>query len=138
MKIKRIVASALAAIMAGMTLASCSQQGTMEIPFVDEGLKNKYTSVVEGSALTLYVDGSVSESGDGSKMSPFKTIAEAQAAIRSLKAGEGLPIGGVTVLVKDGEYYLSETLNFTAEDSGTAESPVTYAAESEFGAVLTG
>ena len=135
---KKMISMALSAAVVLGALASCTEQGSMDMPFAEDTLKQGYTAIAEGSALTLYVDGSVAESGDGTESAPFKTIAEAQAAVRSLKAGEGLPLGGVTVLVKDGEYYLSETLNFTAEDSGTAESPVTYAAESEFGAVLTG
>ncbi len=136
--IKKTLSMALSMAVGLGTLTSCTQQGSIDMPFVEDELKQSYTAVAEGSALTLYVDGSVSESGDGTEAAPFKTIADAQAAVRALKSGEGLPVGGVTVLVKDGEYYLTETLSFTAEDSGTAESPITYVSESKSGAVLTG
>ncbi len=139
MAIKRFIALALASLLSASVLASCSQQGTMDKPFVKEDeVKREYSSAVEGSALTLYVDGKVETSGDGSEASPFKTIPEAQAKIRELKAGEGLPVGGITVFVKDGEYQLTEGLEFTAEDSGTEECPITYVSESEFGAVVSG
>ncbi|MBQ2916336.1 MAG: right-handed parallel beta-helix repeat-containing protein [Clostridia bacterium] len=138
MKFKRFTAAAIAAVMAGTTLVSCSQPNLENLLPFNEDKSSKYTSVVENSALTLYVDANANDGGDGSEASPFKTIPEAQVKIREIKAGEGLPVGGVTVLVKDGEYRLDSGLVFTEEDSGTAESPITYVSESEFGAVLTG
>ena len=127
----------LSATMISALLTSCSQP-QFDFEFVEEEAVREYTSNVEGAALTIYVDANAKEGGDGSEKAPFKTITEAQAKIREMKAGEGLPVGGVTVLVKDGAYRLSESLIFTEEDSGTAESPITYVSESEFGAVLTG
>ena len=135
--IKKIVSTALTAAMTVSVLASCSQQGTMDKSFVEEKI-SKYSSTVENSALTIFVDSNAENSGDGSEASPFKTIQEAQAKIRELKAGEGLPTGGITVFVKDGEYQLTEGLVFTSEDSGTEECPITYVSESEFGAKITG
>ena len=88
--------------------------------------------------MTIYVDGKIENSGDGSESAPFKTIPEAQAKIREIKESEGLPNGGITVLVKSGEYKLNSALTFTAEDSGTAECPITYVSEEELGAVLSG
>ena len=140
MYIKRILSAALATIITGTTFVSCSQPNLENLlPFSEEEkVLNSYTSVIEGSALTLYVDAKAETSGDGSESAPFKTIQDAQTKIRELKAGEGLPAGGITVLVRDGEYKLTESLLFTGDDSGTAESPITYVSESEFGAVLTG
>ncbi len=139
MTIKKIITASLAAIMAGTMLTSCSQPNLENLlPFNDEPKVKEYSSVVEGSALTIYVDVNAKDGGDGSAAAPFKTIPEAQAKIREIKAGEGLPVGGITVLVKDGEYQVSEPITFTEEDSGTAESPITYVSENEFGAVITG
>lgn len=138
--LKKILAAALSSSLMVSMLASCSQPNLENLlPFNEENVpKRQYSSVVEGSALTIYVDANAKDGGDGSEASPFKTIPEAQAKIREIKAGEGLPAGGVTVFVKDGEYRLSESLTFTEADSGTAECPITYVSESEFGAVLTG
>jgi len=138
MKFKRILSAALATIVSGTTLVSCSQTNLDAlIPFNEEKVST-YTSEVKGSALTLYVDANAEDSGNGSESAPFKTIPEAQAKIRELKAGEGLPAGGITVFVKDGEYRITEGLVFTEADSGTAECPITYVSESEFGAKITG
>ncbi len=139
MNLKKIAATAMAAIVGCSTLASCSAPNLENLlSFNEEKSEKKYSSSVEGSALTLYVDANAETSGDGSESAPFKTIQEAQAKIRELKANENLPVGGVTVLVKSGQYKLTESLKFTAEDSGTAESPITYVSEEEYGAVLTG
>ena len=138
MKIKRILSAALATVVSGTTLTSCSQTNLDAlIPFNEEKVST-YTSEVKDSALTLYVDANAKDGGNGSESAPFKTIPEAQAKIRELKAGEGLPAGGITVFVKDGEYRITEGLVFTEADSGTAECPITYVSESEFGAKITG
>lgn len=141
MRIKRIAAAILAAATLGTVLSSCSQSNADSLLSFNEAEKPKtivYSSSVEGSALTIYVDANADVSGDGSENSPFKTISEAQVKIRELKAGEGLPAGGITVFVNDGEYKITEALTFTEEDSGTEECPITYVSESEFGAVVTG
>ena len=139
MNIKRILSATLATVMAGTTLVSCSQPNLENLlPFNEESKVKEYSSAVEGAALTIYVDANAKDGGDGSEASPFKTIPEAQAKIRELKSGEGLPVGGITVLVKDGEYRITEGFVFTEEDSGTEECPITYVSESEFGAKITG
>ena len=138
MQMKKILAASLSAIMAGTVLTSCSQPNTENLISFNEVKESKYTSTVDGSALTIYVDANAKDSGDGSESAPFKSIPEAQTKIREIKATEGLPAGGITVFVKDGEYRLDSGLVFTEEDSGTEESPITYVSESEFGAVLTG
>jgi len=53
---------------------------------------------------------------------PLATIGRAQRAVRQTK---GKPI---TVLIRGGVYRLSEPIRFRAEDSGTEEGPITYAA----------
>lgn len=58
---------------------------------------------------------------------PFRTLARARDAIRSLRAVGHLQ-GPVTVLVRGGTYYLDEPLRFTPDDSGTAAAPITFAA----------
>jgi hypothetical protein len=58
---------------------------------------------------------------------PFATLHRARDEIRELKAG-GQAQGPVTVLVRGGLYGVSETLTLEAQDSGTAEAPVTYRA----------
>lgn len=138
MKFANLTAAALSLATLGSMLSSCSQPDTNAMLTFNEVETSNYTSQTESSALTIYVDANASENGNGSEKKPFKTIQEAQAKIRELKSGEGLPQGGITVFVKDGEYTLTEGLVFSEEDSGTAECLITYVSESEFGAKITG
>ncbi len=90
---------------------------------------------IQPAGIDLYVsvDGNDSWSGkladpaQGGADGPFATIERARDEIRSLKRG-GTLLEPVTVHVRDGHYQLSEPLTFTAQDSGTADCPVTYAA----------
>ncbi|MFS0726638.1 fibronectin type III domain-containing protein [Paenibacillus sp. 1P07SE] len=92
------------------------------------------------SGLQLYVaaDGS-DETGDGSEGSPYQSLTGARDAIRALKSGSGLPAGGVTVNLRDGDYRLpGGSFDLTAEDSGTADAPVVYRSYPGETARLTG
>jgi len=66
--------------------------------------------------------------GDGSKAHPFSTLTAARDAIRALKARGPLPVGGVTVNIRGGEYPLSATFTLTQEDAGTPDAHITYRA----------
>ena len=70
----------------------------------------------------FYVSTKGNDSNSGTKDSPFLTIERAVEAVRSTdKAGKN----GITVCIEAGEYRVS-SLEFTKEDSGTAECPITY------------
>ncbi|WP_442506827.1 PDZ domain-containing protein [Novipirellula sp. SH528] len=84
-------------------------------------------------AADLYVSPSGNDTNPGSKSSPVATLSQAKEIARSIAGKQP-----VTVHVADGVYYLSDTMVFTAEDNGTAESPVVYRAENEGRAVLSG
>ncbi len=56
---------------------------------------------------------------------PVASLAAAQKLARASLRNQA---GPVTVLVHRGTYFLPETLTFTAEDSGSRQAPVTYAA----------
>lgn len=74
----------------------------------------------------------VSPSGDdtslGTRDRPLRTLVAARDAIRRTKKDSGLPTGGVQVLLTGGTHILTETLVLTPEDSGTADSPISYRA----------
>ncbi|MBN2980838.1 hypothetical protein [Cohnella algarum] len=82
----------------------------------------------EGAAKAFYVAPNGSDSNSGGPNDPFRTLEAARNAVRSLKNGEGLPAGGVTVYLREGTYPRSESFELTEEDSGTAESPIVYRA----------
>lgn len=128
---KRFISAVVSILILIPLLASCAPNTDLLYPFIEE--VEGYSSEVEGVGLTIYVDSKVESSGDGTEKSPFASISEAQAKIRELKAGEGLPSGGIRVLVATGEY---DGLSMTAEDSGTEDCPITYISEEEFGASI--
>ena len=68
----------------------------------------------------------------GSKSAPFISLEGARDAVRDLKRrAEGLPPGGVRVIVHGGIHRRSHAFELSAEDSGTPEAPVVYAAAPE-------
>ncbi len=69
---------------------------------------------------------------------PLASIQRARDTIRSLKAANGLPEGGVTVCVRGGTYSLAETLTFEAQDSGSPASPVVYQAFADETPIIVG
>jgi len=77
------------------------------------------------SAGEVYVSPDGNDSNPGTKEKPLATLARARDVVRGLKQAE---TGPVTVYLRGGTYYLPQTLVFTAEDSGTADAPVVYAA----------
>ena len=82
----------------------------------------------------FYVAPDGNDEADGSFEKPFATLEKARDAVRALdKSGRT----GITVAVKAGEYRVS-SLEFTSEDSGTKECPVTYCAYGDGEVVLNG
>ena len=70
----------------------------------------------------FYVSTNGSDSNNGTENAPFLTIEKAVEAVRNTdKNGRS----GITVCIEGGEYRVS-SLEFTKEDSGTADCPVTY------------
>ncbi len=86
---------------------------------------------------TFYVAPQGSDANPGTQEKPFATPAKAQAEVRALIA-KGLPEGGVKVLLREGKYYLPQTLVFTPADSGTEKAPVVYASAPGELATLSG
>ncbi len=69
---------------------------------------------------------------------PFATLERARDEIRQIKAGSGLPTGGVTVEVAAGRHERLAPLVLTTEDSGTAEAPIVYQGEGGTQTCITG
>ena len=77
----------------------------------------------DGPGLNLHLSPAGNDANAGTAAQPLATLAAAQRAARAAAGKKP-----VTVWLHAGTYYLPETLRFTAEDSGTAEAPVVYAA----------
>ncbi len=81
-----------------------------------------------GNFTSYYVDNNGSDSNDGSKQAPFKTIQKAKDAVRTLIREGKLPEGGAKVYLREGTYYMYDSLVFGLEDSGTENGKITYTA----------
>ncbi len=80
----------------------------------------------------IYVAADGSDSGDGTEENPYKTIAAAKNKIKQMKANDEIKTGGVNVIIRGGEYTITEGLVFSATEAASKESPVIYkAAEGE-------
>jgi len=78
------------------------------------------------SAAEFFVSTHGLDTNPGSRDKPFATIEQARNAVRRLKTQGGLTKGGVTVWIKGGSYYLTESINLSNEDSGTENAPIVY------------
>lgn len=89
-------------------------------------------------AVELYVAPDGRDTQPGSQDQPFATLERARDRIRELKRQSGLPLGGVTVYLRGGTYLRTQTFSLTAEDSGTADSPIIYRGYAREAALLNG
>lgn len=80
-----------------------------------------------GNKGVVYVAPNGNDSADGSIEHPLATIKAARDKVRQLKQS-GKYTGGYTVYLRGGEYNMTHGVEFTKEDSGTKEAPVTYRA----------
>jgi hypothetical protein len=87
-----------------------------------------FVACIGAPAAELHVSLQENGTNTGTEAAPFGSLVQAREAIRVLKAGDGLPDGGVTVWVHEGAYELSESFELTEKDSGTVRSPVVYRA----------
>jgi len=85
------------------------------------------------TAQTIYVSVIGNDKYAGTKQNPVKTFAKAQELARKTAISQS-----VEVIFADGIYYLPETIKFTTADSKTAGAEITYRAEHEGKAVISG
>jgi hypothetical protein len=55
-------------------------------------------------------------------------LGRARKAVRQWKADKGLAAGGAAVVVRGGTYLIGQPLEFTVEDSGSEDAPISYRA----------
>ena len=81
----------------------------------------------------IFVAPGGNDTNPGTLEKPFATLGRAHQAARKAAGREA-----VTVFVREGTFYLPETLILTAEDSGTKAAPVVYRAYEKEQAVISG
>jgi hypothetical protein len=91
------------------------------------------THISAAQASDYYVAANGKDDNPGTLTRPFATLLRAQQAARKAAGREV-----VTIFIREGTYYLPETLIFTAEDSGTRAAPVVYQAYAKERAVISG
>ena len=84
---------------------------------------------------TFYVSPSGSDSNKGTKEAPFKTITQAQKAVRAIN---GTMTGDIEVILREGTYVLPATVNFTEADGGKDGHYVRYKAADGEKPLITG
>lgn len=90
---------------------------------------NIYSYAYEEPELkTFFVATDGNDTNIGTKDSPFATIERARDEIRKIKQSGNLPQNGVCVYVREGDYGILSSIEFTNEDSGTENNPITYRA----------
>ena len=103
---------------------------------------NSYWSVrvrisLPASGGNYYVATNGSDSNPGTLAAPFKTLEKARDTVRAL--GRPLPSGGVTVWLRGGTFYRTNSLMLTnVNDSGTVTAPIVYRSYSNEVAVISG
>ena len=89
------------------------------------GTANFYVAIYGSDSWSGTLDCPNQSNTDG----PFASIARAQQAVQSIRGSASQPI---TVMLREGTYYLAlsptspGSLNFTANDSGTSATPITW------------
>jgi hypothetical protein len=68
------------------------------------------------------------DSNAGTQAKPFATLERARDAVRQLAQKSALLKGGVTVLLRGGDYFRTNAFELMAADSGTAKSPILWSA----------
>ncbi len=86
---------------------------------------------------TLYVSPSGSDTAEGSRLHPLATLEAARDRMRDWRR-QHRPAGATVIRLLAGEYQRSAPLVLGPQDSGSAEAPVVWMADSAGAAVLTG
>lgn len=87
------------------------------------GCSNNGIVKSDGKATVIHVAPTGNDTNPGTREKPLATLFAAQQKVR------GLPrIGRIIISIADGNYYLSQPLILTPEDSGTPEAPVLWQA----------
>jgi len=92
-------------------------------------------TTLAAAELQLWVSVEGNDTNPGTYAQPLLTFDRARQTVRIHPGRGAVPI---TVNFVGGTYYLEDTIVFSGEDSGTADAPITYAAESGAYVVISG
>lgn len=121
----RHIALALSAGLVSVSVVGCLSADRAARPKPTARLAADYYVAVNGNDAW---SGTLAEPNRDQTDGPFATLERARDEIRRRKAASALPAGGLTVGLRGGLYELRQTVELTAQDSGTPAGPVTYRA----------
>jgi hypothetical protein len=84
----------------------------------------------------FYIALNGNDTNNGSYIHPFATLEAAQKAVRKIRLTK--PTIGIEVIIRGGEYFIPETIEFLPEDSGTPSNPVIWKAADGEKVILSG
>jgi hypothetical protein len=82
----------------------------------------------QAAEINLYVSPTGADNNAGTSNAPLATLEAARDKLRALRSDGRLANGQTTVWLCGGDYFLHKPFDLTAQDSGSARSPVTYRA----------
>jgi hypothetical protein len=88
-------------------------------------------------AVKVYVSPEGKDSNPGTSKAPFASLSAAQNYVRNLRKKEKLT-EPVEIIIVPGIYYLTQPLDFSSDDSGTAASPLLIKGKSGSKTIFTG
>ena len=89
-------------------------------------------------AADFYIAQNGNDKNPGTEQKPFATLERARDAVRELKLKKGLPKEGVTVWLREGEYFVNKTFELNEKDSGNEKSRIVYRAFPGEQAIISG
>ncbi|HNS32262.1 MAG TPA: right-handed parallel beta-helix repeat-containing protein, partial [bacterium] len=92
---------------------------------VEKSIRQKRVEWVNSPKYSIYVSLEGKDTNPGTKEKPFATVQRAQEEVRKIKA-QGMPEGGIAIYIRGGKYFITDTITFEKEDSGTENSPIVY------------
>lgn len=127
-----IAADGAKAVISGLTVRNVSAEELEKEEF-GEKTDIKYS---ENEKKAIYVSPTGSDSNNGTKELPFKTVAAAKEYAKQIKLNDGLPKKGIDIILRAGEY--RENIELLREDSGTESAPIKFKAYDGEEVTITG
>ena len=82
--------------------------------------------VSHASAAELFVSADGNDADPGTKSKPFRSFERARDEARKLKTNGPPPAGGITIWLRGGDYFRTNSLELAGADSGTPGAPVVW------------
>ena len=130
----KIIAFAMALIMTIATWLGIDVTGVYKLasPQAGSEISQEETGLIDNADFYVSVNGN--DSADGSLAHPFATLQKAIEVVRGLDKSE---LDGITVAVMAGDYSI-KNIEFTQDDSGTADCPIVYCAYGDGEVIING